>query len=112
MARFVVGETLQTVGRTIESGDVGLFAGLSGDFNPAHTNVVYAADGQFGVRIAHGLLTLAVSSGQMNQTPIERLTNPHNAASMCAKAERMGHILHPPTDLALPSPDPGVSFDV
>jgi 3-hydroxybutyryl-CoA dehydratase len=65
---FFVGETLQTVGRTIESGDVGLFAGLSGDFNPVHTNAVYAADGQFGVRIAHGLLTLAVSSGQMNQT--------------------------------------------
>ena len=65
---FVVGEVLRTVGRTIDNGDVVLFTGLSGDFNPVHTNAVYAADGQFGERIAHGLLTLAVSSGQMNQT--------------------------------------------
>jgi 3-hydroxybutyryl-CoA dehydratase len=65
---FEVGETLLTVGRSIESGDVGLFAGLSGDFNPVHINAVFAAEGQFGERIAHGLLTLAVSSGQMNQT--------------------------------------------
>jgi acyl dehydratase len=65
---FAVGEVIQTVGRTIESGDVGLFAGLSGDFNPVHINAVSAADGPFGERIAHGLLTLAVTSGQMNQT--------------------------------------------
>jgi acyl dehydratase len=65
---FVPGEVLRTVGRTIDNGDVVLFTGLSGDFNPVHTNAVYAADGQFGERIAHGLLTLAVSSGQMNQT--------------------------------------------
>jgi len=59
---FAVGEVLETVGRTIESGDVGLFAGLSGDFNPVHINAEYAAQGQFGERIAHGLLTLAVTS--------------------------------------------------
>ena len=64
---FTVGERLETAGRTIESGDVSLFAGLSGDFNPMHINEVHAAKELFGTRIAHGLLTLAVSSGQMNQ---------------------------------------------
>jgi 3-hydroxybutyryl-CoA dehydratase len=64
---FPVGEVLQTAGRTIESGDVSLFAGLSGDFNPMHINEVHAGTALFGTRIAHGLLTLAVSSGQLNQ---------------------------------------------
>lgn len=65
---FEVGEVIETGGRTIESGDVNLFAGLSGDFNPVHVNQVYAEKGMFGERIGHGLLTLAVTSGQMNQT--------------------------------------------
>ena len=65
---FEVGEAIETSGRTIESGDVNLFAGLSGDFNPNHVNQVYAEKGMFGTRIGHGLLTLAVTSGQMNQT--------------------------------------------
>jgi 3-hydroxybutyryl-CoA dehydratase len=46
---------------------VSLFAGLSGDFNPMHINEVHAGTALFGTRIAHGLLTLAVSSGQLNQ---------------------------------------------
>ena len=65
---FQVGEIIETSGRTIESGDVNLFAGLSGDFNPVHINQVYAEKGMFGERIGHGLLTLSVTSGQMNQT--------------------------------------------
>ena len=65
---FKAGEVIETAGRTIESGDVNLFAGLSGDFNPAHINEVHAKKTQFGTRIAHGLLTLAVTSGQMNGT--------------------------------------------
>jgi len=65
---FKVGEVIETVGRTVESGDVSLFAGLSGDFNPVHLNELHAKKSQFGTRIAHGLLTLAITSGQMNGT--------------------------------------------
>jgi acyl dehydratase len=65
---FKVGEVIDTVGRTVESGDVSLFAGLSGDFNPVHLNELHAKKSQFGTRIAHGLLTLAITSGQMNCT--------------------------------------------
>jgi len=67
---FEVGEVIETAPRTIESGDVNLFAGLSGDFNPVHVNAVAAEKGIFGERIAHGLLTLAVTSGQINQTAL------------------------------------------
>jgi 3,4-dihydroxy 2-butanone 4-phosphate synthase/GTP cyclohydrolase II len=41
----------------------------------------------------HGLEGYGLSVTE--QIPIEHLTNPHNAAYMRAKAERMGHILHP-----------------
>ena len=50
-------------GRTITESDIMNFAGLSGDYTELHTNEEYAREGPFGQRIAHGLLTLAVSSG-------------------------------------------------
>jgi len=39
------------------------FAGVSGDFNPIHTDAEYAKRTAYGSRIAHGLLTLAVANG-------------------------------------------------
>jgi acyl dehydratase len=63
---FKVGEVLVTGRRTVEGGDVSRFAGLTGDFNPLHTDAVFAQATPFGVRVAHGILTLAISNGQMN----------------------------------------------
>ena len=63
---FKVGQTFETMGRTINPADVSQFAGLSGDFNPLHTNEEWAKATPFGGRIAHGTLTLAISSGQQN----------------------------------------------
>ncbi|MBN2305788.1 MAG: MaoC family dehydratase N-terminal domain-containing protein [Anaerolineae bacterium] len=60
---FEVGLELETQGRTITEADIVAFAGVSGDFNPMHTNEVYASGTQFGQRVAHGLLGLAVASG-------------------------------------------------
>ena len=40
--------------KTISESDVYGFAGLSGDFNPAHVNQMEAEKGIFGKRIAHG----------------------------------------------------------
>src|SRR5713101_5401923 len=58
----------ERTGGRIEIRDVSLFAGLSGDFTPLHLNELHAKKSQFGTRIAHGLLTLAITSGQMNGT--------------------------------------------
>lgn len=60
---FEVGLELETRGRTITEADIVNFAGLSGDFNPMHTDAVYAAGTQFGKRVAHGLLGLSIASG-------------------------------------------------
>jgi len=42
--------------------DIVLFASLTGDWHPIHTNVEYAKKAFFGERIAHGMLTLCVGS--------------------------------------------------
>ena len=43
--------------KTISETDVYLYAGISGDFNPAHVNEAYAQTTAFKTRIAHGMLT-------------------------------------------------------
>ena len=43
--------------KTIAEADVHLFAGITGDFNPAHINQRYAQTSKFGARIAHGMLS-------------------------------------------------------
>ncbi len=55
-----------TAARTVTEGDVGAFAGLSGDFNPLHTDEVFAKETPFRARIAHGMLTAAVATGLVN----------------------------------------------
>jgi acyl dehydratase len=63
-----VGLSLVTTGRTITEGDIVTFAGLSGDFNQLHVDAVYARSGEFGQRVAHGLLVVAVTTGLIVQT--------------------------------------------
>nr|HID14051.1 dehydratase [Anaerolineae bacterium] len=60
---FEIGDEVETTARTITETDVILFAGLSGDYNPLHTDAEFAKGTLFGERIAHGLLGLAVASG-------------------------------------------------
>ena len=64
---FTIGTVHVTRGRTIAESDITNFAGLSGDFIELHTNEEYARQSPFGRRIAHGLLTLSISSGLMVQ---------------------------------------------
>ncbi len=54
---------LESPARTVTEADVVLFAGLSGDYNPLHTDAEFASRSMFGQRIAHGLLVLGVASG-------------------------------------------------
>lgn len=58
-----VGREYVSPGRTITETDVVQFAGLSGDYNPIHTDAEFARESAFGERIAHGLLGVAVISG-------------------------------------------------
>lgn len=65
---FEIGARYQSQARTIGESDVMTFAGLSGDFNPLHTDAEFARTTPFGERIVHGMLTVAISTGMSNWT--------------------------------------------
>ena len=48
--------------KTISESDIYLYAGLTGDFNPAHVNATYAEGTFFKRRIAHGMLSAGLIS--------------------------------------------------
>ncbi|MER3485942.1 MAG: hypothetical protein C4345_08195, partial [Chloroflexota bacterium] len=49
--------------RTVTETDIVMFAGLTGDYNPLHTDEEYARQTLFGGRIAHGMLGLSLAVG-------------------------------------------------
>lgn len=63
LSEFAVGETFTTLSRTVTETDVVLFAGITGDMNPIHTDKVYAESLPFKSRIAHGLLGAGIATG-------------------------------------------------
>ncbi|AGL00660.1 MaoC/PaaZ C-terminal domain-containing protein [Desulfoscipio gibsoniae] len=67
---FSIGEEYYTASRTITESDVATFAGLSGDYNPLHTDETFMQNSPFGTRIAHGALILSVATGLANQLGI------------------------------------------
>jgi acyl dehydratase len=64
------GEFYITPARTITETDVVMFAAMSGDYNEIHTNAELSKKGQFGGRLAHGLLCLSISHGLMFRTTL------------------------------------------
>ena len=62
-----IGRKMVTRGRTITEADIVAFAGLTGDYNPMHTDAEYMKSSAFGQRIAHGMLTLSYAVGQAYQ---------------------------------------------
>jgi len=72
---FEQGEILLSQGRTITEADVVNFAALTGDWNELHVNEVFARQGYFGRRIAHGALTFSISIGLFMQTDTSRQPN-------------------------------------
>jgi len=58
------GLEVMTARRTVTESDIVTFAGVSGDFNPLHTDESFVREHTpFRGRIAHGLLVLAIASG-------------------------------------------------
>jgi uncharacterized OB-fold protein len=60
--------------KTITETDVYLFAGISGDFNPMHTNEDFAKKTPFGTRIAHGALPQCLIAPVLGTVALEITT--------------------------------------
>jgi acyl dehydratase len=65
---FAVEQRFVTAARTVTEADIVIFTGLSGDFNPLHTDEEFCRSNQFGTRIAQGLLGTSIASGLTAQT--------------------------------------------
>ena len=66
-----VGQTAD-FSKTVTESDVMMFANVTGDFNPVHTDAEAAAKSRFGGRIAHGML----SAGYISATIAGHLPGP------------------------------------
>ena len=60
---FEAGDIVRTRGRTVDVGDLTLFAGLTGDHYQLHTDEQHCQETRFGTRIAHGPFTFTVAVG-------------------------------------------------
>lgn len=60
---FTVGQSWISPARTITEADLVAFAGISGDYNPLHTDEEFAKGTQFGGRIFHGPGVFAIATG-------------------------------------------------
>jgi acyl dehydratase len=63
-----LGDKFVTARRTIFESDVATFAGLSGDYNPIHTDLEFGKASNFGANIAHGALGFSVATGLISRT--------------------------------------------
>jgi acyl dehydratase len=64
---LAVGQRFVTAARTVTESDVTSFAGLSGDFNPIHTDAEFAKDTTYGQRVVYGLLGLSIATGLLDR---------------------------------------------
>lgn len=71
---FSVGAVFETGCRTISAQDIQVFADVTGDQNPLHTDPEFAATTPYGEVIAHGLLGLGVLTGLFEDLGIFRGT--------------------------------------
>jgi 3-hydroxybutyryl-CoA dehydratase len=64
---FKMGEIDRGPAVTITESHINMFTAISGDYNPLHTNEEFAKKTQYGTRIAHGLLSLSITSGYIGR---------------------------------------------
>lgn len=65
---FQLGDVVVTRGRTVDVGDLTVFAGLTGDHYPLHIDEEFGKATRFGTRIAHGPLTFSIAVGLVGMT--------------------------------------------
>lgn len=60
---FEVGQTFESVGRTVTESDFVTHSMFTGDWTELHTNRHFAEEGHFDGRVAHGPMTFSLATG-------------------------------------------------
>jgi 3-hydroxybutyryl-CoA dehydratase len=95
-----VGDRFRTRGRTITESDVVMFAALTGDNHPQHTDAEWSGQSRFGERIAHGLLVLCYAAGLVPFDP-ERIVALRRVGDAVFKhPARIGDTIHVEGEIA------------
>ena len=71
---FEVGMQWESPRRTITEADIMMFAALTGDHNPIHTDEEFAKQTAFGGRILHGPAVFAIATGLESRLGIKEGT--------------------------------------
>lgn len=71
---FFVGQSWKSPRRTITEADIVMFAALTGDHNPVHTDEEFAKKTAFGGRILHGPAGFAIATGLESRLGIKEGT--------------------------------------
>lgn len=66
---YSLDDAISSKGRTVTEADINLYAGLTGDWHPLHTDAEFAKKSMFGERIAHGALVFSLVNGLAVQVP-------------------------------------------
>ena len=69
---LTVGDAIESIPRTISETDIWMFAYLTADFFPLHTDVEFAKRTAFGQPIAQGMLVLSIALGMVDQVILSR----------------------------------------
>ncbi len=102
--RLQPGSKLVSRGRTITESDLVSFSALTGDWHPQHADAVWAADGPFGERIAHGMLVLSYAIGLLPLDP-ERVAALRGIRSVVFKRPvPIGATIHAEAEIAATRP--------
>jgi 3-hydroxybutyryl-CoA dehydratase len=70
-----IGHTWTSASRRVTQDDINRFAETTGDTNPIHVDLEYAAQSSFHGTIVHGYLTISLAAGLVYQLGLDRITS-------------------------------------
>lgn len=70
-----VGHVWKSKTRYISQEDVNRFADFTGDTNPVHVDIPYAAQSSYKAPIVHGYLTISLAAGLVYQLGLDQITS-------------------------------------
>jgi oxepin-CoA hydrolase/3-oxo-5,6-dehydrosuberyl-CoA semialdehyde dehydrogenase len=86
-----IGHIWRSKTRYISQADINRFADFTGDTNPVHIDVPYAAQSSYSGPIAHGYLTISLAAGLVYQLGLDQITS----HAILGLSWRLTHVVRP-----------------